>query len=429
MIRTVTIFGFLLTSLLAQYPAEWVINPPDYEHTMTVTAIVELNGEATASAEDALAVFYDGECRGVSEPILVGELYMHFLMVYSNDQNLELNFKAWDNTVGNVVDLEQNLSFESGAAVGTVGEPHLFTGTNPISYLEAFDDYVSQVEDEAGPGINPVLNDIVHDTVAVNLELIQGVSNGFLEFTYPYVYHYSPLENFFGLDSFQYSISTAFATDTAWVHIEVTAVNDPPSDFGLISPADETYMVDVDLTEATFSWELPVDVENDPLTYSLYLREGVNWDTSFAPMGNELVLNIEAYPREVWLDWHVIAFDAWGWTESLDTFAIKIGDLVSIDGEAVVPNAYTLDQNYPNPFNPVTSIGFSLPETNHVNISIYNLRNQLVHNLIDGNISAGNHRVEWNSLDDTGRPITSGVYLVVMQSGNFREVRKILMLK
>ena len=102
---------------------------------------------------------------------------------------------------------------------------------------------------------------------------------------------------------------------------------------------------------------------------------------------------------------------------------------LGIGDAGFIPDTYSLSQNYPNPFNPVTTMGFGLPEDGHVSIRIYNLLGQEVHTLLDKDLTAGYRFVEWNSLDDAGRPMTSGIYLVVMQSGNFREVKKILMLK
>ncbi|MEA3287500.1 MAG: FlgD immunoglobulin-like domain containing protein [Candidatus Marinimicrobia bacterium] len=427
--RTITILGLLFTALQAQYPAEWVINPPDYEHTMTVTSIVEINGETSGNAADALAVFYNEECRGVSEPILVGEIYMHFLMVYSNDSGLDLTFKAWDSEVGNVVDLDQTLNFESGDAVGTVGEPYQFSGTNPISYLDAVDDYTVQIEDEEGSTIAVLENDVIGEDVVATTNIIEDPIHGYLEVLYPSAFRYIPPENFFGQDSFQYELSTEYSMDSAWVYIEVTAVNDPPDAFGLITPEDGRYIVEVDATDIEFSWEVPVDPEADPITYSLYIKEGETLITSWTPMSNTEVFNVEELPREVWLDWHVIAYDAWGWTASLDTFAIKVSEAVNVDRDQLLPQSFSLSQNYPNPFNPVTTIGFGVPEVSHVKINVYNLRNQIVRTLVDQNLSQGYHQVEWNSLDDQGKPMASGTYLVVLESGNYREVNKILMLK
>ncbi|MEA3288347.1 MAG: LamG-like jellyroll fold domain-containing protein [Candidatus Marinimicrobia bacterium] len=111
-----------------------------------------------------------------------------------------------------------------------------------------------------------------------------------------------------------------------------------------------------------------------------------------------------------------------------EPFALTLHPL-GIGDAGYIPDTYSLSQNYPNPFNPVTTMGFGLPEDGHVSIRIYNLRGQEIRTLVNKDMQAGYNFVEWNSLDETGRPMTSGIYLVVMQSGNFREVKKMLMLK
>jgi len=102
---------------------------------------------------------------------------------------------------------------------------------------------------------------------------------------------------------------------------------------------------------------------------------------------------------------------------------LGIGDM------GYIPDTFSLSQNYPNPFNPVTTIGFGLPEAGHVSIRIYNLRGQEIRTLVNKEMNTGYDFVQWNGLDESGRHLTSGIYLIVMESGSFREVRKMVMLK
>lgn len=102
---------------------------------------------------------------------------------------------------------------------------------------------------------------------------------------------------------------------------------------------------------------------------------------------------------------------------------LKIGDL------GYIPESFSLSQNYPNPFNPITKMGFGLPEDSHVAVKIYNLLGQLVYTMVDSDLPAGYRFLIWNGQDDAGKRVTSGVYLVVMESPSFRQTRKIVMLK
>ena len=90
-----------------------------------------------------------------------------------------------------------------------------------------------------------------------------------------------------------------------------------------------------------------------------------------------------------------------------------------------------LAQNYPNPFNPSTTIGYSLPEGRSltVHLDIYDATGRLVRTLVDSARQTGENRVNWDGLSDNGRPVASGVYLYTLRAGNFRESRKMVLLK
>ncbi|MBL6964588.1 MAG: T9SS type A sorting domain-containing protein [Bacteroidetes bacterium] len=95
----------------------------------------------------------------------------------------------------------------------------------------------------------------------------------------------------------------------------------------------------------------------------------------------------------------------------------------------VIPEEYSLSQNYPNPFNPVTTIQFGVPEESKVRLLIYDLLGREVRTLVNGNLKPGFHKVIWNGTDTFGKQVATGMYFTVMQSGNFRDVRKMVLLK
>ncbi|RPI00942.1 MAG: T9SS C-terminal target domain-containing protein, partial [Calditrichaeota bacterium] len=99
---------------------------------------------------------------------------------------------------------------------------------------------------------------------------------------------------------------------------------------------------------------------------------------------------------------------------------------VKIDsGPAIImPFEFSLMQNHPNPFNPNTTIEFSLPRPEHVSLTVYSILGQEVENLIDGKLSMGIHRVNWNAIGQT-----AGVYYYTLQTGGYRQVRKAVFLK
>lgn len=102
---------------------------------------------------------------------------------------------------------------------------------------------------------------------------------------------------------------------------------------------------------------------------------------------------------------------------------------LGIGDKGYVPDVYSLSQNYPNPFNPTTTLGFGIPEDGHVRIRIFNMRGQEIRTLVDDDLTAGYRHVIWNSKDQDGHLLPSGIYLTVMESHDFREVKKMVMLK
>lgn len=89
-----------------------------------------------------------------------------------------------------------------------------------------------------------------------------------------------------------------------------------------------------------------------------------------------------------------------------------------------VPGHYQLEQNFPNPFNPVTVIGFNLPSESDVSITVFDILGRSVATLADDHLPAGRHQVRF----DASR-LTSGIYIYRLQSGDFIQTRKMLLLK
>ncbi len=81
-------------------------------------------------------------------------------------------------------------------------------------------------------------------------------------------------------------------------------------------------------------------------------------------------------------------------------------------------------QNYPNPFNPTTQINYQIPKEGHVSLVVYNSLGQEVKTLVNENKGIGNYNVEFNAVN-----LPSGIYFYKLQSGKFKQVKKILLVK
>ena len=100
-------------------------------------------------------------------------------------------------------------------------------------------------------------------------------------------------------------------------------------------------------------------------------------------------------------------------------------------GNPDLPRSYALSQNIPNPFNPSTTIAYQVAESSavHVNVSVYNLRGELVRTLVDEFKDAGLYNVFWDGTDNKGSDLSSGVYFYRMSAGKFSQTRKMVLLK
>ena len=96
---------------------------------------------------------------------------------------------------------------------------------------------------------------------------------------------------------------------------------------------------------------------------------------------------------------------------------------------ALVPNSFVLYQNYPNPFNPVTRIKYDIAENSNVSINVYNLMGEKVATLVNQYQNAGYYFTNWDSRNDLGVLVSAGVYLFVLDVGDLRQVRKMILLK
>jgi hypothetical protein len=121
---------------------------------------------------------------------------------------------------------------------------------------------------------------------------------------------------------------------------------------------------------------------------------------------------------------HIESGGFWSWS--------PWGEVVGVEDEAwsdPLPDRFELSQNYPNPFNPETRIRYRLPQTAHVDLSVYNVMGQVVCRLVDRQQAAGEHVIIWNGRDEAGRPAASGIYFYRLVSGEFHQTRKMLLLK
>jgi len=113
---------------------------------------------------------------------------------------------------------------------------------------------------------------------------------------------------------------------------------------------------------------------------------------------------------------------------------IPYGATIQLGGTTGVESDYAigrteLQQNYPNPFNPRTRIAFSLGTSQRARIEVYDVAGRLVSVLVDEELEAGEHNVEWNGTDSRGSDVASGTYFVRMLTGGSVAERKMVLMR
>ena len=107
----------------------------------------------------------------------------------------------------------------------------------------------------------------------------------------------------------------------------------------------------------------------------------------------------------------------------IDTLQFGIVSNISVE-QKNTPEQFLLQQNYPNPFNPVTMIRYQLPMGVYVELSVYNILGQKVATLVSQHQAAGNYNVSWEAVG-----LTSGIYYYRLDTDNFHQVRKMILMK
>jgi len=93
------------------------------------------------------------------------------------------------------------------------------------------------------------------------------------------------------------------------------------------------------------------------------------------------------------------------------------------------PDHYALRPNHPNPFNLTTCITFELPREEAIRLSIYAVNGAMVREVVNDVRGAGVHEVFWDGRDSSGNPVASGAYLCTLAAGDFRQSRKMLLIR
>ncbi len=119
------------------------------------------------------------------------------------------------------------------------------------------------------------------------------------------------------------------------------------------------------------------------------------------------------------------------WAADIAIFGIQGDCVTALDTESngKISNNFELFQNYPNPFNPETTIKYQLTNGSEVKLLIYSLLGEQITTLVNEVQPAGIFSVQWNGKDDAGIEMAAGVYISSLQTEEFVQEKKLVLLR
>jgi hypothetical protein len=207
------------------------------------------------------------------------------------------------------------------------------------------------------------------------------------------------------------------------------AFPESPANFATVSPENNAEGI---ATEVEFVWNEtddpdPVEVIQYQLVYATDWEDSSTYVFSRLLEDTSLTVSLDDNSQYYWI---VVAMDTDGFMvgSNENTPNTMVVGTLSID-DADIPEVFALHQNYPNPFNPTTQIRYDLPEDAIVSITIYDLMGRSIKSLVNSQQTAGYRSIQWNATNNLGEPVSAGMYIYMIQAGQFRQVRKMVLLK
>ena len=257
-----------------------------------------------------------------------------------------------------------------------------------------------------------------------------------------------PMPDWFGAVNIYVGATNGYFNVYDTVQVTVQGVNDPPGPFALETV--DTVFIDLENVETDFltlAWAEAADVEEDIITYfvtaelrALASAGGTvlfNLDTTVSVsqayisygLLAELIDEQDLVNGE--LEWDVIAMDGVDSTWSANGPAVTVVDIQGTLGidDNLLPMAFTLYQNYPNPFNPTTIITYDLPEAARMELVIYDVLGQHVATMKNAQQEAGAYQFRWNGTNDSGAPVSTGLYFYRLNAGTNSATKKMIFMK
>jgi predicted GH43/DUF377 family glycosyl hydrolase len=156
--------------------------------------------------------------------------------------------------------------------------------------------------------------------------------------------------------------------------------------------------------------------------------DGINWvkddlnNPIFIPSQDPIAVDVFEKPAVVFFDNKYFMYYDYG--ANPNGIGLATANIVSVEDEESIPNAFALQQNYPNPFNPSTKISWQSPVGSWQTLKVYDVLGNEVATLVNEYRPAGKYKTELNAAN-----LPSGIYFYQIQAGSYVNTKKMILLK
>ncbi|MCP4230907.1 MAG: T9SS type A sorting domain-containing protein [bacterium] len=219
---------------------------------------------------------------------------------------------------------------------------------------------------------------------------------------------------------------------TTWSEPDIHDLGNPVGGHEIERPLDVTlkyFDAESGNGEITLNWD--VNSGGDIRGFNLYRSENAANVGNSSAIGSQIRLNDELITGSgpySWVDDTVEKGETYQYTlEAIEYEGARhLFGPVSGSSEVIIKRSFALSQNYPNPVTGYTTIGFVLPTPGSVKLDIFDMKGRKVRGLIEGTLEAGEHEVAWDTLDNSGTKVSSGIYVYRLVSGSDSAVKKLV---
>jgi len=184
----------------------------------------------------------------------------------------------------------------------------------------------------------------------------------------------------------------------------------------------------------TLTQTLPFYAGGEQLTHTIptaFVNDTVFWNFKYTAPDIIVVDTIYSVANSVNGDGNPVPGDEWNFGANFPVVIIE--NPVTVDDE-ISPTQFNLSQNYPNPFNPVTIIQYTVSNRQFVSLKVYDIIGNEVATLVNEEKPAGSYEVEFSAKGGSASGgnawnLSSGIYLYQLQSPNFTQIKKMILLK